>query len=42
MTNPWVVILKSRFDDGAITESFVHTFVTKGKITEEEYVEITT
>lgn len=40
MINPWYVILKSRYDAKAINETYVLSFVTKGKITQTEYNEI--
>lgn len=36
MINPWYVILKSRYDAQAINETYVQSFVTKGKITQVE------
>lgn len=36
MTNPWYVILKSRYDAQAINETYVQSFVAKGKITQAE------
>ena len=40
MINPWYVILKSRYDAKAINETYVQSFVTKGKITQSEYDQI--
>jgi hypothetical protein len=36
MINPWYVILKSRYDAKAINETYVQSFVVKGKITQAE------
>ena len=40
MINPWFVILKSRYDAQVINETYVQSFVTKGKITQDECDEI--
>ena len=36
MPEPWVTILQSRYDAQAIDETYVQSFVTKGKITQVE------
>lgn len=36
MPEPWVTILQSRYDAKAINETYVQSFVTKGKITQGE------
>ena len=42
MPEPWVTILQSRYDAKAIDETYVQSFVTKGKITQNECDEIIT
>lgn len=41
MINPWYVILKSRYDAKTINETYVQSFVVKGKITQAECDAIT-
>lgn len=36
MPEPWVTILKSRYDAHVINETYVQSFVVKGKITQAE------
>jgi len=40
MPEPWVTILQSRYDAKVINETYVKSFVVKGKITQDECDEI--